>query len=157
MSTCCLLRCMRFLLFFLALLFCLHTKLVSEVRGAWALGTGESLSPSCQEAFKVFSSCSSWCGHSRPHPYISCCYVTMPAGCTKGTLRDRQEMIRSRNGGNEGMNVGKEKKRVNDRQGGRSQRLAWVIIHMYYFTVSWRIKNAKLVDVLTRSERSITE
>lgn len=45
----------------------------------------------------------------------------------------------ARNGGNKGMDVGKERKKVNDRQEGKSQRLAWVgIIYMYHFTVRWR-------------------
>lgn len=46
----------------------------------------------------------------------------------------REERVRE---GKEGM----KRKRENGRRvGGERQESAWVIIHMYYFTVSWRIK-----------------
>lgn len=136
-------RCMRSSLFHRTWMWCLHVKLVSEARGAWASGAAENLSPSCQAAFKVFSSCSSGCSQPRPHPHVSRCYVTVPAGRTKGTHgdSDRHWMIQS--GRTEGLKElgrkgGMEGKK--ERAGGERQRSAWVIIHMYYFTVNWRIK-----------------
>lgn len=79
---------------------CVYVRvmLVSQAKGAWAWGVAENLSPSCQAAFKVFSSCSSGCSQPRPHPCVSCCYVTVPAGRTKGEHgdSDRHWMIQGR-------------------------------------------------------------
>lgn len=128
-------------------MFCLCiAKLVSQGGGAWASGAAENLSPSCQAAFKVFSSRSSGCSQPRPHPHVSCCYVTVPAGRTKGAHGDSDRHWMIRNGRTEGMrdlgkNGGMEGKKENGRRGGQGrQRPAWVIIHMCYFTVNWRIK-----------------
>lgn len=83
-------QCMRFraLVPTCVCVWCLHVKPVSGGRGAWASGAAENLSPSCQAAFKVFSSCSSGCSQPRPHPRVSRRYVTVPAGRTKGTHSD---------------------------------------------------------------------
>lgn len=101
-------------------MWCLHVKLVSEARGAWASGAAENLSPSCQAAFKVFSSCSSGCSQPRPHPHVSRCYVTVPAGRTKGTHgdSDRHWMIQS--GRTEGMReLGRKGRMERKKENGR--------------------------------------
>lgn len=105
----------------------LHVKPVSEGRGAWASGAAENLSPSCQAAFKVFSSCSSGCSQPRPHPHVSHRYVTVPAGRTKGTHgdSDRHWMIQS--GRTEGKREqrregGMERKKERERQAERKDR-----------------------------------
>lgn len=116
------LQCMRFLALF-PCTWCLHVKLESEGRGAWASGAAENLSPSCQAAFKVFSSCSSGCSQPRPHPHVSRCYVTVPAGRTKGTHGDSDRHWMIQHGKTEEMSeLGREGGMEKKKEDGRKDR-----------------------------------
>lgn len=128
---------------------CLHVELVSEGRGAWASGAAENLSPSCQEAFKVFSSCSSGCSQPRPHPHVIHCYVTVPAGCTKGTHSDsdRHWMIQREwksSGGKGGM---QKKKEDGSRAEGKTDTGISHNSHVLFHCQLENKENIELVDI----------
>lgn len=147
------LQCMKFVPYYqLGCMCCLHVSLVSEPRGAWASGAAGNLSPGCQGAFKVFSSCSSGCSQPRPHPRVSCRYVTVPAGPTEGTHGDSDRRWMIQGGRTEGMRYfgrsrKEERKKENDGRAERGRLSSARVVNVLFHCRLENKENIELVDI----------